>query len=204
MTCGIYKLDFNDYYYIGKSVNIEDRFKQHITRFNNGTAAKLLQKAFNEYGAPSYKILRQCHPDHLEVLEAVYIEAYNNSLYCLNSTIPDISDRENVTPFVLEVLNTETHHSLLQMSMFEHLEEIAKLYTKLKEEKEKYEKQVKLIELNYKEELEYIHSLPQYKTAYECNEEILKEQRKFEDIISDLKYNLEQEKNKPLWKKLFK
>lgn len=200
MTCGIYKLDFgDDYYYIGKSINIEDRFKQHCTRLNNGTAAKLLQKAFNEYGTPSYKVVRQCHPDHLDVLEAIYISAYNNSLYCLNSDIPEIVDK-NITPFILEVLNTDTHHTLLQMSMFEHLEEIAKLYTQLEKQKERYERKLSLEEAFYKEELTYIKSLPMYEGLYECNEEKFK----LQDEIRDLKKELEQEKNKSIWKRIFK
>lgn len=192
MTCGIYKLDFSDdYYYIGKSINIEDRFKQHCTRLNNGTAAKLLQKAFNEYGTPSYSIIRQCHPDHLDVLEAIYISAYNNSLYCLNSDIPEIIDK-NITPFILEVLNTDTHHTLLQMSMFEHLEEIAKSYQKIKEQEEQIEGIKKLPEI-----------VP-YVEMQEENDMLFVLLANKQSIIDELEQQLEEEKNKSIWKRLFK
>ena len=89
MTSGIYKLEFGDkHFYIGKSKDIERRWKEHDTKFEKGTAAKFMQEAFNCYGYPSREIMFEVHPEHLDVIEPILI--HNNwNEYILNTTHED-------------------------------------------------------------------------------------------------------------------
>ena len=74
MTSGVYQLTFpGGATYIGKSINIEERWKQHTNKMYKGTAAKNMQAAFNTYGAPMGRILRECHEDHIDVVESCFI-----------------------------------------------------------------------------------------------------------------------------------
>jgi hypothetical protein len=183
MTCGIYKLTFNnEYVYVGKSTNIEERWKQHFINLNKGTASESLQKAFNTYGHPDTNILKQCHPDHLGVLEPLYIHAYSNSLYCLNTNIPTISD-ENITPLILEIIN-DKYHPILQMSTLEHISKIAELETHVKEVEKDHDDLLELPEINEALGLEVQVSEMQVN-------------------IDKLSKALENEKNKSFWQKLF-
>lgn len=86
MTSGVYQLTFSSGdTYIGKSINIEERWKQHYNKFTKGTAAKNMQAAYNRYGAPNGHILVKCHEDHIDVVEACYI---NRNKPTLNSDRP--------------------------------------------------------------------------------------------------------------------
>jgi hypothetical protein len=81
MTSGVYELKFaNGHRYIGKSINIETRWKQHYDKFLKGTAARNMQDAYNRYGTPKGDILLECHPDHIDIMEAVYIARHNPEL----------------------------------------------------------------------------------------------------------------------------
>jgi len=85
MTSGIYSLIFADtYVYIGKSINIENRWKQHLDKMSAGKAAKNVQDAFNKYGMPKASIVVECHPDHIDILETITIE-HNKHHSLLNS-----------------------------------------------------------------------------------------------------------------------
>lgn len=77
MTSGIYKLTFpNGQYYIGKSNNIERRWKEHWTKFQKGTAAVNMQLAFDMSGYPKQEILYVVHPEHIDVIEPIAIDMY--------------------------------------------------------------------------------------------------------------------------------
>ena len=74
MTSGVYQLNFSDgSTYIGKSIHIEERWKQHMNKFYKGTAAKPMQAAFRRCGDPTGRILVECHEDHIDVVESCYI-----------------------------------------------------------------------------------------------------------------------------------
>jgi GIY-YIG catalytic domain len=92
MTCGIYQLTFpNSYMYIGQSVNIENRWKQHRDKLETGKAAKPMQQAYNISGYPTGVILLECHEDHLDMMESMYIHSRLEQLPAgtlLNSSIP--------------------------------------------------------------------------------------------------------------------
>jgi RNase P/RNase MRP subunit POP5 len=81
MTCGIYKLNFadTDKVYIGQSVYIEKRFKQHVSDMKAGRASPKMQEAFKLYGTPiSYTVLVECAGIELDDNEIEAIEIFNS------------------------------------------------------------------------------------------------------------------------------
>lgn len=83
---GIYKLTFpGGSTYIGKSVDIERRWREHAESMRKGTAAKKMQNAYILEGFPDSEVLLECHPDHIDLMESVFIIAQNPSL---NTGIP--------------------------------------------------------------------------------------------------------------------
>ena len=80
--CGIYKItnNVNGKVYIGQSINIEARWKDHINTLNrNISHSVLLQRAWNKYGQEnfSFEILELCSEDMLDDVEIKYIEFYD-------------------------------------------------------------------------------------------------------------------------------
>lgn len=88
MISGIYLLKFiykgQEYQYVGKSVDIMRRFQEHVDSFIKGKAAKKLQTFYNLCGEPEFYIVQRCHPDHIDVLEAYYIDFFKGE-YSLNT-----------------------------------------------------------------------------------------------------------------------
>ena len=80
MTIGIYKLVFQgtDRVYIGQSVNIEKRFRQHINSFTNKTATDKLLAAATTFGMPSLEIMDECTVAELDHLEDEFISIYDS------------------------------------------------------------------------------------------------------------------------------
>lgn len=68
--------------YIGQSVNIEDRWRQHISELNKGIHYNsYLQNAWNKYGSECFDfyILEYCNNDELDEKECYYIKKYNTT-----------------------------------------------------------------------------------------------------------------------------
>lgn len=87
MTSGIYQLTFpSGKRYIGKSIDMDNRWKQHYDKLSKGTAAKNMQYEFNTYGNFSTSVLFECHPDHLDLVEPLLIARCNPEL---NTTRPE-------------------------------------------------------------------------------------------------------------------
>lgn len=88
MTSGIYKLTFpNGETYIGKSVNMEERWQQHALSLEKGTAAKNMLRAKPRYGKfriDCTKVL-EVHPDLLDEYENYFINIFKPTL---NTKIP--------------------------------------------------------------------------------------------------------------------
>jgi hypothetical protein len=122
MTAGIYKLTFSDgSIYVGKSVNIDKRWKQHAKAFVAGTHTKSMQQAYNKYGEPVYTIIIYCHPDHIDILENYYIGCYWGNEKILNSTAPiwyNDADLEVIEEYPMEYW---------KISTFDHLRSLASL-----------------------------------------------------------------------------
>lgn len=79
MTIGIYKLNFNGTTkcYIGKSNNIEYRYKGHIRSFLRGEASEKMMGAYTLYGLPDIEIIIHCSSALLEYNENICIIQYN-------------------------------------------------------------------------------------------------------------------------------
>lgn len=94
MTQGIYKLTNNksNEVYIGQSINIEQRFKEHVNGLkNNKHHAYKLQKFYNKHKQTqsfkvSYEILETVsNPAHLNARELYYIDKYDSHINGYNS-----------------------------------------------------------------------------------------------------------------------
>ena len=78
---GIYEIKniLNIHRYIGSSVNINKRFKEHINSLNKGNHhSSILQRAWNKYGESNFefRILEKCEPikDTLLLIEQKYLD----------------------------------------------------------------------------------------------------------------------------------
>ena len=88
MASGIYRLTFlTGDTYIGKSVDLEQRWQQHAIKLEKGTAARQMLTAFFEsgYTLPKAEVLLYCHPDLLDEYEGMYINLWRPEL---NTSIP--------------------------------------------------------------------------------------------------------------------
>lgn len=98
MTCGIYKLEFNgtDKVYIGQSVNIEKRFKEHCSTIRREECNYKILEAYKQYGLPTYEILSECNISELDTQEDECIDIYNSvdngfNLYAYANQAPSYS-----------------------------------------------------------------------------------------------------------------
>ena len=87
---GIYQFEFQDgSKYIGKSVDVERRQDEHVKYMLYGEAPWLIQEAYNRWGMPKFSVLEYCHPDHLGLLEAAYIELVKPQLNTVKYRVED-------------------------------------------------------------------------------------------------------------------
>jgi len=114
MTCGVYKLTFNSgMIYIGKSIDIETRWKQHWDKLRSGKGAVKMQREFDNYGFPETRIIYDCHEDHIDFIEACFINSYPRSSM-LNGTFPAALALKDIN-----LINEQ--HSAFQASTFDHV-----------------------------------------------------------------------------------
>lgn len=92
VVCGIYKITdlLTQQCYIGQSVNISDRFKQHC-KCGLGIDAPASNKLYNIMQRDklqnfTFEILEQCSREQLNQKEAFWIQMYKSNIYGLNST----------------------------------------------------------------------------------------------------------------------
>lgn len=81
MTIGIYLLSFKDKneVYVGQSIDIERRFKQHIWELKDNKHTNYrLQDYYNLYGIPDLSILEICSIDDLYVKEQSWTEEFDS------------------------------------------------------------------------------------------------------------------------------
>lgn len=117
MTSGVYQLTFTSgNTYIGKSINIENRWKQHFDKLSKGCAAANMQAEFDKYGYPEGKTVFECHPDHIDIVEACFI---NRLKPVLNGTYPP-------DPFI--GFYDVAYDGLMDMLHMSTTEHVAKLY----------------------------------------------------------------------------
>lgn len=193
MTSGIYKLTFSSgRFYIGKSNDIERRWKEHWTKFVKGTAAKNMQSEFLAYGEPRKEVLLECHEDHIDLMEAMHIEL-NKSPLMLNASYPTPPDIEDMAVFLA------WGDQLLWYSTANHIRHIIKQETKISELNEQLEAHSEeLTEL----ETEYIENLNEIKdgTALQVAEDAL---FLVKEELSDVKRQLVYLKSRNWFERLF-
>lgn len=85
---GIYMLTFKncEKVYVGQSVDIKRRFKDHLRYLNMGEHSKKVQDAYKEFGEPELEILELCSDDQLNDRELFYINFWDSVNNGLNST----------------------------------------------------------------------------------------------------------------------
>ena len=79
MKSGIYKItnNLNHHFYIGQSIHIQKRWKEHQKSFKENKRKTVLQRAFHKYGFEnfSFEVVEECEPDKLNEREMFYIAA---------------------------------------------------------------------------------------------------------------------------------
>lgn len=190
MTSGIYKLTFpSGRTYIGKSIDIDNRWRQHFDKFKKGTAAKEMQSEYNTYGKPVPEVIYECHPHHIDIMEAFFISRLNPEL---NTSRPEDPFGDLVNE---DVDNVTKWLSNSTIKITQYLNEVQDREETLTEEKEMLEVLVDDLKKKLDTKVE--------------EEDILERVKSKNSIISQLedfnhKLFLElQEAKKPWWKKLF-
>lgn len=98
MNSGIYKLSFKSgMFYIGKSIDIPVRWRQHYDKLCKGTGAVRLQQQFNIYRDYNQEVLFPCHSDHLDLIET-YCLNHLDRTFMLNTTFPTPLSEEEYEP----------------------------------------------------------------------------------------------------------
>jgi len=78
---GIYIILWGDFqkFYVGQSVNLFARFRQHISELRKGKHGNpKLQNAFNKYGAPSFLEMEICDISLLDEREQYFIDLFKD------------------------------------------------------------------------------------------------------------------------------
>lgn len=112
MTCGIYKIEnkLNHHIYIGQSLNIEIRLKNH----KSGTK-QVVDKAIQKYGVENFtfEIIEECLPSELNEREIYWINYYNSYNDGYNCTlggnqvsIPQKLDQNKIIKIIWLLQNT--------------------------------------------------------------------------------------------------
>ena len=100
---GIYKIENikNGYVYIGQSVNIERRLKDHKRELKyNRHINNHLQNAYNKYGESNFnfEIICECEKEKLNELETYYCNLYRPNVYNIGEThsVGSMSEEQKV------------------------------------------------------------------------------------------------------------
>ena len=130
MTTGIYQLNFHGHaFYVGQSLDIEMRWKQHADKLKKGTAAQKMQQAYNNYGMPDGVILLECHKDYLDIMENYYIHECKKYVGCLNTSAPKLDPSINYE-WLLENIHLLKHSSI---EILQQAVDISKQHSTLQE-----------------------------------------------------------------------
>lgn len=136
MNSGIYVLEFpRNIYYIGKSDNIPRRWEEHRKSFLKGSHAKKMQWAYDSYGMPQFRVMLECHRDHIDLMESILIHG-NQDRELLNGNRPSAVPEEEVTVLLTsgEELKSSTASHIRRMQYAEAaLVELTAEYDELRE-----------------------------------------------------------------------
>ena len=133
MASGIYMLTFSSgKYYVGKSLDLETRWRQHFNKFATGKAARPMQLEYDRCGLPQTQVIFDCHRDHIDILEELLIDQLKGP-DMLNTTYPQVTRTDEVAILI------NKSRDLLHLSTFEHLELLHRVearVTKMRAEKD--------------------------------------------------------------------
>jgi hypothetical protein len=130
MASGIYRLTFSSgKYYVGKSLDLETRWKQHFNKFATGKAARPMQLEYDRCGLPQTEVIFDCHRDHIDILEELLIDQLKGP-DMLNTTYPEVNRTDEVAILI------NNSRDLLNLSTFEHLELLHRVEAKITEFRE--------------------------------------------------------------------
>lgn len=201
IVSGIYKITFpSGKTYIGKSIDFYTRIKQHHDKFKKGTAAKPMQEQFNAYRNFQAECVFECHADHIDIMEAVFISRLN----------PDLNTSRPVDPFP-GVTGKEFDDicAWFSESTYQHVTKLIKnKYTihRLQEECAEYIDELDQLEKKRtKEEIESAAGVRLHQALVDIKElkDLTKRAREYDkDQIEKLKQHIHY-LEMPWWKKLF-
>lgn len=203
MTSGVYQLTFSDgSRYIGKSVNIDSRWKQHYDKMCKGKSAKAVQAAFNRCGEPTGEILCECHKDHIDLMEAMFISRLN----------PELNSDRPTDPFEGEDMDKYLVSSLLGHSTLEHMNYmIQKKIEEIDRQREMSLLESKIEELSRKRSLEELNTYAgvALKKSETTNNYLRADIHSLKNDLNTVKEELNNRNielaylRKPWWKKIF-
>jgi hypothetical protein len=155
MTSGIYKLTFKSgRFYIGKSIDIPVRWRQHYDKLRKGMGTVRMQIEFNRYHDYNQEVLLECHSDHIDIMETYFINCGNKELM-LNTTFPTPLCRAEYEPIL-------ANPELLKYSTSEHIAALANQVSTIKElqaELDRCHKKPPVIIKNYGDSTTFIQEL---------------------------------------------
>jgi hypothetical protein len=180
MKSGIYLLTFKDgSQYVGKSIDIERRWKEHAESMRKGKSAKNVQLAYNANGFPDARVLLVCHTDHIDLMETYYTYKLQPNLNSAATLSVNLDDLEYLAQFA-ELLTHSTADHIRCMSEYQDKVDIAN---------KKYAELEKLID----EKVLKIDIDNDIARLEENNQTL-------EERIYDLEKELIKYRNKPWWK----
>lgn len=115
MAAGIYRLTFSSgKFYIGKSLDLETRWKQHFNKFATGKAARPMQIEYDRCGLPQTEVIFNCHQDHIDIMEEWLIDQFKSE-DMLNTTYPKLERTDEIAGLI------NSSRDLLEQCTWEHL-----------------------------------------------------------------------------------
>lgn len=136
MKSGVYSIycKVTDKYYVGQSLDIEERVNHHLSRLrNNKHKNELLQSDYNKYGEDAFiiKVEKYIEPQFLNSLETHFMEFYNsiNNGYNINNT--------------KVIIRKEDKDRQLAIQTLKYIDELEELYLTINV------RDVKVVLLNY-------------------------------------------------------
>lgn len=188
MISGVYQLTFSSgLRYIGKSIDISARWKQHALALEKGKGAGPMQAEYAKCGLPEGIVLFECHTDHIDIVEAVFIAR----------SAPELNTNRPADPFAGVEDLTEIF-GLLHLSTHSHVIEIVQLRDKYLAELENVVRmQEEIVGLKYTRSQKEINVEKDRKISALRGEnaELIIRIKEMTQLLAD--------SNKPWWKKLF-
>jgi len=107
--CGIYKItnNINGKIYVGQSICIEKRWRNHKNYFGSGNEDYPLYRAFSKYGIDnfSFEVIEECSRSELNKREIYWINYYNSVNNGYNQSYGTINAQKLTPEYVLKIID---------------------------------------------------------------------------------------------------